>query len=97
MIIDLKAVSFASTGGFIMGFAVSRYEDIAVFQPVVNGVGGNLVAIFASRLSTSLHRTSVMGVAPSWAPTRAYRYMVDTFCAAKSWEARLRFTSSLHT
>lgn len=73
-----------STGGFIMGFAVSRYEDIAVFQPVVNGVGGNLVAIFASRLSTSLHRTSQMGIPPSWAPNSLLDYPIDTFFSKKS-------------
>ena len=28
---------------------------IAVYQPVINGAGGNLVAIQASRLSTFLH------------------------------------------
>ena len=67
-----------------MGFAVSRYEDIAVFQPVVNGVGGNLVAIFASRLSTSLHRTSQLGFAPPWAPDSLCDYPVDTFIAKKS-------------
>ena len=29
-----------------MGLATKNYADIAAFQPVVNGVGGNLVAIF---------------------------------------------------
>ena len=67
-----------------MGFAVSRYEDIAVFQPVVNGVGGNLVAIFASRLSTSLHRSSQMGIPPPWAPNSLIDYPVDTFFSKKS-------------
>lgn len=62
-----------------MGFAITVYKDIAVFQPVVNGVGGNLVAIFASRLSTALHRTSTQGSIPSWAPKKFYAYPYDTF------------------
>ena len=62
-----------------MGFAVRVYKDIAVFQPVVNGVGGNLVAIFASRLSTALHRTSIPGTLADWAPKRWYNYPWDTF------------------
>ena len=40
---------------------VSRFEGIAVFQPVINGVGGNLVAVQASRISTSLHRYGPIG------------------------------------
>ncbi len=35
--------------------AVAKFKGIAVFQPVFNGVGGNLVAIQASRISTHLH------------------------------------------
>jgi solute carrier family 41 len=53
-----------------MGLATTNYTDIAAFQPVVNGVGGNLVAIFASRLSTALHRTSTQGCKPSWSPKK---------------------------
>lgn len=83
----IMAMIISSTGGFIMGFAVSRYEDIAVFQPVVNGVGGNLVAIFASRLSTSLHRTSQMGLPPVWAPDSLCDYPVDTFFSRKNPES----------
>lgn len=80
----ILAMIISSTGGLIMGFAVDVYEDIAVFQPVVNGVGGNLVAIFASRLSTALHRTSTQGTQALWAPDRWYRYPFDTFFSKKS-------------
>jgi solute carrier family 41 len=40
---------------------VVRFEGIAVFQPVINGVGGNLVAVQASRISTALHRDAQLG------------------------------------
>ncbi len=73
-----------SIGGYIMGYAVVLYADIAVFQPVVNGVGGNLVAIFASRLSTALHSTSDQGTKASWAPKRWYSYAYDTYLAKAS-------------
>ena len=75
----ILAMIISSTGGYIMGFAVARYKDIAVFQPVVNGVGGNLVAIFASRLSTALHRTGIQGMPAVWAPKRWFLYPVQTF------------------
>ncbi len=75
----ILAMVISSSGGYIMGFAVSEYEDIAVLQPVVNGVGGNLVAIFASRLSTALHRSSSQGSVAAWAPKRCLMYPFDTF------------------
>lgn len=37
---------------------------VAVFQPVINGVGGNLVAVQASRISTSFHCRTPLGILP---------------------------------
>ena len=51
----LVAMSISSLGGLILDSAVSKFNGIAVFQPVFNGVGGNLVAVQASRISTYLH------------------------------------------
>jgi solute carrier family 41 len=84
----IVAMLISSSGGFIMSFAVQVYKDIAVFQPVVNGVGGNLVAIFASRLSTALHRTSAQGTVPNWSPKRWYLYPVDTFFGKHNPESK---------
>lgn len=78
------AMVISSTGGFIMGSAVSVYQSIAVFQPVINGVGGNLVAIFASRLSTALHRTSTQGKNATWRPVHWYQYPRETFFGKQS-------------
>ncbi|XP_041349862.1 solute carrier family 41 member 1-like [Gigantopelta aegis] len=57
----LCAVFISSIGGLILDFSVGHYPGIAVFQPVINGVGGNLVAVQASRISTSLHRQGQPG------------------------------------
>ena len=54
--LNLFFILIYSLGGVILDFTVSAYKGIAVFQPVINGVGGNLVAVQASRLSTWLHR-----------------------------------------
>uniref|UniRef100_A0A8C5WVE9 Solute carrier family 41 member n=1 Tax=Laticauda laticaudata TaxID=8630 RepID=A0A8C5WVE9_LATLA len=53
-------------GGVILDKTVAKpnFEGIAVFVPVINGVGGNLVAIQASRISTFLHFWSMPGVLP---------------------------------
>ena len=58
------AVFISSCGGFILEYGKSRFSRLPVFQPVVNGVGGNLVAVQASRLSTSLHRIGKPGELP---------------------------------
>ncbi|CAD1478192.1 unnamed protein product, partial [Heterotrigona itama] len=51
----------SSCGGLILEFMVSRFENLTVFQPVINGVGGNLVAVQASRISTALHKQAELG------------------------------------
>ena len=61
----LIAMSISSMGGLILDKAVTKFKGIAVFQPVFNGVGGNLVAVQASRISTYLHSSdSPLGVLP---------------------------------
>lgn len=59
----IGAMVISSIGGLVLDYTVS-YDGIAVFQPVINGVGGNLVAVQASRLSTALHQVSVPGTLP---------------------------------
>ena len=60
----IMAMIISSGGGFILDYAGNRFERFAMFQPVVNGVGGNLVAVQASRLSTFLHRQGKPGQMP---------------------------------
>lgn len=59
------AVFISFCGGFILEHGKSRFSRLPVFQPVINGVGGNLVAVQASRLSTSLHRNGKPGQLPA--------------------------------
>lgn len=59
------AVFISACGGFILEYGKSRFNRLPVFQPVINGVGGNLVAVQASRLSTSLHRHGKPGQLPA--------------------------------
>ncbi|XP_054710624.1 solute carrier family 41 member 1-like [Uloborus diversus] len=58
----ISAVAISSGGGYILNFAVARYKEIAACQPVINGVGGNLVAVQACRISTYLHKKAKPGV-----------------------------------
>lgn len=65
------AVFISSCGGFILEHGKARFSQLPVFQPVVNGVGGNLVAVQASRLSTALHKSGKPGYKPITSTTLA--------------------------
>ncbi|VDK80307.1 unnamed protein product [Litomosoides sigmodontis] len=51
----------SSAGGFMLESTIKRFPIIAIFQPVINGVGGNLAAIQASRLATFYHQHCSFG------------------------------------
>src|SRR5690606_5207957 len=61
----ISAMAISSIGGCVLDFAVSKYKGIAVYQPIINGVGGNLVAVQASRISTYLHKKYKLGKLPA--------------------------------
>lgn len=44
--------------------AVDVYKGFVVFQPIINGIGGNLVSVQASKISTMLHQSSIIGIVP---------------------------------
>ena len=46
----------SSFGGTILNQTITKYPKVAAYQPVINGVAGNLVAVNASRISTHLHQ-----------------------------------------
>ncbi|XP_072027588.1 solute carrier family 41 member 1-like [Amphiura filiformis] len=61
----ITAMVISSVGGLVLDIAIRQYAGVAVFSPVINGVGGNLVAVQSSRLSTSLHKHLPMGSLPA--------------------------------
>lgn len=44
--------------------AVGVFNGFVVFQPIINGIGGNLVSVQASKISTMLHQSSIIGIVP---------------------------------
>ncbi|NXX44863.1 S41A1 protein, partial [Tricholaema leucomelas] len=72
----LEAVSVrpsqSCVGGLILDRTVSdpNFAGMAVFTPVINGVGGNLVAVQASRISTYLHMSGMPGESSEAAPRK---------------------------
>ena len=63
----LLAMLISSGGGKILDKAVENFKGIAVFSPVMNGAGGNLAAIQASRMTTYLNKAtnSLVGSLPA--------------------------------
>lgn len=57
----VSAMVISSAGGLILDYTVSNYKGIAVFQLIINGIGGNMAAVHASRLSTTLHTGQTEG------------------------------------
>lgn len=57
----ISAMIISSVGGLILDYTVSNFKGIAVFQLVINGVGGNMAAVHASRMSTNLHTGNSVG------------------------------------
>jgi len=71
-------VHLYSLGGLILDCTVSQFKGFAIYSPVINGVGGNLVAVQASRLSTSLHQVGVPGDVPA-DPEHQYHGLLASF------------------
>ncbi|KAK7119129.1 hypothetical protein R3I94_021095 [Phoxinus phoxinus] len=66
------AMAISSVGGLILDKTVSNpnFAGMAVFTPVINGVGGNLVAVQASRISTYLHMNALPLADPNPTPIK---------------------------
>ncbi|XP_069694265.1 solute carrier family 41 member 1 [Periplaneta americana] len=60
----LSALFISGLGGLVLDSVVEKYKSFVVFQPIINGIGGNLVSVQASRISTMLHQTSLPGIIP---------------------------------
>ncbi|CAC5381821.1 SLC41A [Mytilus coruscus] len=78
----LSAMVISSVGGLILDFTVGNYHGIAVFQPVINGVGGNLVAVQASRITTLLHLQKRKGIVED---VKGCPNVFGTFCKSSKF------------
>ncbi|XP_047598599.1 solute carrier family 41 member 3 isoform X2 [Lutra lutra] len=80
----ILAMVISSFGGLILNKTVSKqqYQGMAIFTPIICGVGGNLVAIQTSRISTYLHMWSTPGVLPLWMK-QFWPNPCSTFCTSE--------------
>lgn len=51
-------------GGLVLERAVGEFSGFVVFQPIINGIGGNIVSVQASKISTMLHQSTLPGILP---------------------------------
>jgi hypothetical protein len=69
----------------ILREAISIFHGIESYQPVINGIGGNLVSIYSARLSTEICRDKLsLGGWASWVPKRCFTFPYHTFFGKKS-------------
>lgn len=66
--------------------AVNNFNGFVVFQPIINGIGGNLVSVQASRMSTILFSVSTLGQLPEFGRIfeNPFRVLVNGTPYAKS-------------
>ena len=50
------AMLLQNVSGIVMETSLRRFPKMAIYQPIINGFGGNLVAIQSSRVATYLHK-----------------------------------------
>ncbi|XP_030621196.1 solute carrier family 41 member 2 [Chanos chanos] len=76
----LTAMVISSMGGLILDKTISdpNLMGIVVYTPVINGIGGNLVAIQSSRIATHLHFHCTLGELPR--ETQGCYSPCRTFC-----------------
>ncbi|KAM4570248.1 solute carrier family 41 member 2 [Odontesthes bonariensis] len=76
----ITAMVISSIGGLILDKTVTdpNLAGIVVYTPVINGIGGNLVAIQSSRISTYLHFHCAPGEVPD--EVKGCYYPCRTFC-----------------
>lgn len=60
----LSALLLSGMGGLVLDQAVGEFPGFVLFQPIINGIGGNLVSVQSSRISTMLHQTALPGIFP---------------------------------
>ncbi|XP_049622482.1 solute carrier family 41 member 3 [Suncus etruscus] len=81
----ILAMVISSFGGLILNKTISKppYKGMAIFTPIICGVGGNLVAIQTSRISTYLHMWSTPGILPIWMK-KFWPNPCSTFCSSET-------------
>ncbi|KAH8381836.1 hypothetical protein KR009_002276 [Drosophila setifemur] len=60
----IGALCISQIAGFVLSSSVDDFRGFAVFSPIINGLGGNLVSVQASNMASILYQRSSLGVLP---------------------------------
>ncbi|XP_014211175.1 solute carrier family 41 member 1 [Copidosoma floridanum] len=91
----ITALFISGLGGLILDKAVDSLNGFVIFQPIVNGIGGNLVSVQASRISTMLHQSTLVGILPPWTKTWVSPWTALFHGAPSAKTARLLIAMSI--
>ncbi|XP_041565050.1 solute carrier family 41 member 1-like [Drosophila elegans] len=58
------ALCISQIAGFVLSSSVEDFRAFAIFSPIINGIGGNLVSVQASHMGSVLYRRSSLGILP---------------------------------
>ena len=72
----LLAMFISSGGGYILDKSMEHFKGIALFQPVMNGAGGNLVAIQVTDTGTFCHEGRIINpnICEQWLQMLRYSF-----------------------
>ncbi|ALC47226.1 CG33181, partial [Drosophila busckii] len=60
----IGALCISQVGGFVLSSSVTQFPSFAVYSPIINGIGGNLVCVQASNMGSLLYQSSKPGTMP---------------------------------
>ncbi|KAH8295452.1 hypothetical protein KR018_011349, partial [Drosophila ironensis] len=60
----LGALCISQIAGFLLSFTVNDFRGLAMFSPIINGIGGNLTSVQANNMGSILYQRSDLGTLP---------------------------------
>ncbi|KAH8293450.1 hypothetical protein KR054_000622 [Drosophila jambulina] len=60
----IGALCISQVAGFVLSYCVKDFRGFAIFSPIINGIGGNLVSVQASNMGSVLYLRSYLGTLP---------------------------------
>ncbi|KAH8385631.1 hypothetical protein KR200_004054 [Drosophila serrata] len=60
----IGALCISQVAGFVLSSCVKDFHGFAIFSPIINGIGGNLVSVQASHMGSVLYTHNTLGTLP---------------------------------
>ncbi|XP_017845984.1 solute carrier family 41 member 3 [Drosophila busckii] len=76
----IGALCISQVGGFVLSSSVTQFPSFAVYSPIINGIGGNLVCVQASNMGSLLYQSSKPGTMPEGSFAHTYLHFYTGQC-----------------